>query len=160
MVAGGTAEQHVAHAPGVSAGEAVVEGLAQFVEVRRAVALEGWPLLVFSVGVLDADALRGLLMAGRVPGCDVFGWGALLRFERRGLDLVGELLGKSALARVDLGPDLGILLEQVADSLGLHCCLVAHSAGRKAPAHKAVGLRPSTTTPHEATHPPWRHWSS
>ena len=75
-------------------------------------------MLVLGVGVLDADPLRGLLVAGILPGGDVLGRCDFLRLQRRGLDLVGELLGQPPVPGVDLGLDLRIVLEQVGDALG------------------------------------------
>jgi hypothetical protein len=60
---------------GGSVGDQTGHGGVGLVEVLPAsdVPLEGPPLLVLGVGVLDADAFRGLLMAGRFPSCGFFG---------------------------------------------------------------------------------------
>jgi hypothetical protein len=42
----------------------------------------------------------------------------LCGFLRRGADLAGEITGQALVARIDLGPDIGMAAEQVLDAVG------------------------------------------
>jgi hypothetical protein len=57
--------------------------------------LQGPPLLGFGDGVLDADSLRGLLVAGLLVGGGLLGSGVLARLLGRGGDLPGEVTGQA-----------------------------------------------------------------
>jgi hypothetical protein len=97
-------------------------------------------LLVSGVGVLDADALRGLLFAGLLPHHGFRGRGVLLRLWWRCLHLFGELPGQSPAAGIHLRLDVRISLEQTADPLGPHCRLVVHAAGPERPGPQGPAL--------------------
>src|SRR6266516_2376865 len=92
------------------------------------IALQGAPLLVFGVGVLDADPLGGLLLAGLLVGGQLLGWRVVGWFGWRATDLVGERLGQAPVAGIDRGVDVVVSPEQVLDALGLDCGLVVHPA--------------------------------
>jgi hypothetical protein len=131
---------HTAHCCAV--GDQAGDGLVGLVEVLAASdpALQRPPLLVLGVGVLDADPFRGLLCARFLPGRQVLGRSVLLRLQRWGLDLVGELLGQSPVSSVHLGFDLGEPLEQVADALGFQRGLVVLAAGPEGPRPQRAAL--------------------
>lgn len=84
-------------------------------------------------------------MAGRVPSSDLFGQGVLLRLGRRGLDLIGVLLGQTPVACINLGLDFRIPLEQIADPSVFTTVWSCIRPGRNAPVH-SVRPRSSVTT--------------
>lgn len=71
--------------------------------------LHGPPLLELGVGVLDVDPCRGLAAPLLAPGVVLALRSVVLRFLRRGTDLVGELVGQASVALVHLGLDLRVL---------------------------------------------------
>jgi hypothetical protein len=62
--------------PGSYLGDQTGDGQVGLVVVVAASdpALQGPPLLVLGIGVLDADPLRGLLVPGLLPGTGSRGW--------------------------------------------------------------------------------------
>lgn len=129
---------------GGAVGDQAGDGQVGLVVVLAApdVALQGPPLLVLGVGVLDADPLGGLLLSGLLPGRGLAGRGVLARLERRRGDLAGELPGQALVSSIDVCFDLRVLLEQVADSLGLDRGLVVHPAGPERPGPQRAAVRP------------------
>jgi hypothetical protein len=62
------------------------------------------------------------------PGMPLAGRGVILRFLRRGADLVEELVGQSSVALVGLGFHLRVQAELLGDALGAHGGPVVHAA--------------------------------
>ena len=58
-------------------------------------ALQRPPLFGLGDGMLDADPLRGLLLARELVAGDLFGWRILAWVGGRGVDLIGERLGQA-----------------------------------------------------------------
>jgi len=74
-------------------------------------ALQGPPLLVFGIGVLDADPPGGLLAARLLIGGHLVDRRVLGRLGRWGVDLVAERLGKPLIASIDRDADGGMLAQ-------------------------------------------------
>ena len=88
-----------------------------------------------------ADPLGGLRGDGRFQA-SVTSVGVVLRFQGRGVDLVGEVAGQALVRGVDVGGDLGVPAEQVDDALGAQSGGVVHAAWAERPAHR---VRPYTS---------------
>ncbi len=107
-------------------------------------ALQGAPLTQFGVCVcvFDGDPPGGLAALG-LPPAVLFGdrsFAEVLRLAGRSAHLVGELVGKSPVAFVDLGFHTWVGPEMFSDALGAHRGLIVHPARPHRPAPQGASL--------------------